>query len=175
MAWVTIGCSLAFMLIALIAGEIWYQCKLRGPMPIIEHESTMSKQEFDDAVAAGRKLVILDDHVLDIEQFIDQHPGGRFTMSHNIGRDVSKFFYGGYSLEGNMGRKPAEGYLHSTFAKMVANNLAIARYQPEVATARTVCRIRHDLSETVNLTTKTIVFESASGKPAPNWKRSYKD
>ena len=74
-----------------------------------------------------------------------------------------------------MGRKPAEGYLHSTFAKMVANNLAIARYQPEVATARTVCRIRHDLSETVNLTTKTIVFESASGKPAPNWKRSYKD
>ena len=47
----------------------------------------------------GQKLVILDDLILDIADFMPEHPGGFFSLNHNIGRDVSKFFYGGYSLE----------------------------------------------------------------------------
>jgi len=47
---------------------------------------------------------------------------------HNIGRDVSKFFYGGYSLEGNLGRAPARGHAHSTFARKIVSDLAIAHY-----------------------------------------------
>jgi cytochrome b involved in lipid metabolism len=42
---------------------------------------------------------VLDDMVLDISDFINTHPGGKFSLSHNIGKDISKFFYGGYSLE----------------------------------------------------------------------------
>jgi cytochrome b involved in lipid metabolism len=37
--------------------------------------------------------------VLDIETYMAEHPGGKFSIEHNIGRDISKFFYGGYSLE----------------------------------------------------------------------------
>ena len=37
--------------------------------------------------------------VLDVTQFLNIHPGGNFSLAQNIGRDVSKFFYGGYSLE----------------------------------------------------------------------------
>jgi cytochrome b involved in lipid metabolism len=50
-------------------------------------------------VSKGEKLVILDDMVLDMSSYAINHPGGNFTIEHNIGRDVSKFFYGGYSLE----------------------------------------------------------------------------
>lgn len=40
--------------------------------------------------------------VLDLTDYIDKHPGGRFSMEMNVGRDVSKYFYGGYAFE-NMG------------------------------------------------------------------------
>ena len=89
----------------------------------------MSRSEFDKAINRGRKLVIMDELVLDVEKFIDQHPGGRFVLTHNIGKDISKFFYGGYSLEDNLrGGSPANGFTHSTFARKVVNDLAIAHY-----------------------------------------------
>jgi cytochrome b involved in lipid metabolism len=76
----------------------------------------MSRKEFDDAISSGRKLVILDDLVLDVDPFISKHPGGRFVIEHNVGTDISKFFFGGYSLEGNIG-KQTPGYNHSPFAR----------------------------------------------------------
>lgn len=50
-------------------------------------------------VLKGSKFVILDDYVIDIGPFLGYHPGGKFVLEHNIGRDITKFFYGGYSLE----------------------------------------------------------------------------
>jgi cytochrome b involved in lipid metabolism len=50
--------------------------------------------------------VILDDLVIDVKDFQFQHPGGKFVIQQNIGRDISKFFYGGYSMEDNLGPKP---------------------------------------------------------------------
>lgn len=67
----------------------------------------MSSKEFNNLVEHGRKLVILDELVLDIEGFTNHHPGGKFVLFHNVGRDISKFFHGGYSLEGNLGQAPA--------------------------------------------------------------------
>lgn len=61
--------------------------------------TTMSMSVFNKRIAAGDKLVILDDLVLDVSQYISCHPGGKFLLEHNFGRDISKFFYGGYSLE----------------------------------------------------------------------------
>jgi cytochrome b involved in lipid metabolism len=37
--------------------------------------------------------------VLDVSRFMEEHPGGKFSLEHNIGRDISKFFYGAYQLE----------------------------------------------------------------------------
>ena len=86
----------------------------------------MSLRDFDEEIRQGRKLVILDEVVLDVGSFISHHPGGAFVIRHNIGRDISKFFHGGYSLDGNMGGQPAVGYKHSNYARMIVNSLIIA-------------------------------------------------
>mmetsp|Transcript_72594 Transcript_72594/g.100653 ORF Transcript_72594/g.100653 Transcript_72594/m.100653 type:complete len:85 (+) Transcript_72594:1222-1476(+) len=66
--------------------------------------------------------------VVDVGSFISHHPGGRFVLEHNLGTDISKFFYGGYVLEGNINvRNPPHGYLHSNYAREVVNKLAIAQ------------------------------------------------
>ena len=56
---------------------------------------------FEQRIRSGEKLVLLDDMVLDIGEFSYHHPGGQFLIDYNIGRDVSKFFYGSYALDGN--------------------------------------------------------------------------
>jgi cytochrome b involved in lipid metabolism len=63
----------------------------------------MSVQEFEAEVDAGRKLVIIDNLVLDISCFAAMHPGGKFALEQTIGRDISKYFYGGYSMLSNAG------------------------------------------------------------------------
>jgi cytochrome b involved in lipid metabolism len=61
--------------------------------------------------------------VLDVRKFKANHPGGEFAIKHNIGRDVSKFFYGGYALENFSGMSP---YFHSNIARRAVNSIAIA-------------------------------------------------
>ena len=84
----------------------------------------ISVQEYYKMLSAGCKLVLLDDLVLDVRSFMKSHPGGRFVLKHNIGRDVSKFFHGGHTLE-NINY--VSTHTHSAFAKKITNKLAIAR------------------------------------------------
>ena len=83
----------------------------------------MSVQEFSDRVKKGDKLVLLDDLVLDLGDYINNHPGGKFAMEANIGRDVSKYFYGGYSLE-NV--NPVKPHKHSNAARRLIDKYAIS-------------------------------------------------
>jgi len=92
-------------------------------------DTRMSTDQFNAAVQSGSKFVILDNMVVDVADFINHHPGGRFVLTHNIGRDISKFFYGGYNLEGNTGPNPSSGYTHSNYARMVVNKLVVARFE----------------------------------------------
>ena len=95
---------------------------------------------------------------------MQHHPGGRFALRHNIGRDISKFFYGGYSLEGNLERtKPPSGHVHSNLARMIVQDLVVAKYEPTIQVLNTVCRVKEDEIYTVNSMIKTFVFESLSG------------
>jgi len=41
----------------------------------------------------------LDDKVIDVESFFDNHPGGRHLLKSNIGRDITKFFFGAYEFK----------------------------------------------------------------------------
>ena len=75
-----------------------------------------------------RKFVIVDQFVVDCEHFAAKHPGGKFLIDHHIGRDVSKYFHGGYSLEGNMNGPPMQGHLHSNYAKKIVLNCTIAKF-----------------------------------------------
>jgi len=74
----------------------------------------------------GKKWVILDDLVVDVEKFALRHPGGQFAINQNIGRNISKYFYGGYSLEGNIGSQKS-GHLHTNYAKKIVIDIAIGR------------------------------------------------
>ena len=55
-------------------------------------------QQVDIEVEQGQKLVILDNLILNLNGYERQHPGGKFTLIKNLGRDISKFYYGGYAL-----------------------------------------------------------------------------
>jgi len=60
---------------------------------------SFSPQQIDSEVEKGRKLVVFDNLVLKYdEDYIHMHPGGKFNLLHNVGRDISKFFFGGYNL-----------------------------------------------------------------------------
>ena len=85
----------------------------------------MSLEEFNQRCASGEQLILLDNLVLKVDEFASAHPGGKFLIQHNAGRDISKFFFGGYSLE----NYSAKGHNHSNFARMIANDLAIANLQ----------------------------------------------
>jgi hypothetical protein len=75
-------------------------------------------------IARGDKLVILDDMVLDVRNFRWEHPGGQFLIDFHIGRDISKYFYGGYVLEHSTGMKPTN---HSNIARSIINGLIIGK------------------------------------------------
>lgn len=57
-------------------------------------------------ISAKRELVLIDNLVLDVHEFDGMHPGGKFVIQNNIGRDISKFFYGGYVMVNGVGNEP---------------------------------------------------------------------
>lgn len=73
--------------------------------------------------------MIVDNLVCDVKDFISHHPGGSFVLRNLLGTDVSKFFFGGYSLENN--KDKARGHTHSVYARMIVNDLAIAHYEKD--------------------------------------------
>ena len=59
------------MLIAVVVMEILMRCKERKEVDFVVPEASMGRAEFEKAISEGRKLVILDELVLDVEKFID--------------------------------------------------------------------------------------------------------
>jgi hypothetical protein len=97
--------------------------------------------------------VILDDRVLDMSKFPLYHPGGNFVLTHDIGRDISKFFYGGYILENYNRSKP---HTHTNIARIVVNRLSIA-YMNGPANIYTV---RVAKKEAINSFTATFTLQT---------------
>ena len=64
-------------------------------------------EQIDKEVKEDKKpLVVFDNLVLDIDGYERIHPGGKFVLTHNYGRDISKFFFGGYNLVQVPGLRP---------------------------------------------------------------------
>ena len=118
--------------------------------------------------------MILDDLVLDVNEFYIVHPGGKFVIEHCVGTDIAKFFYGGYSLEDNMLPTPAFGFRHSNYARVIANDLAIGRFDCSIdGSAVSLCRLRDDLDNKVNNLTRSFVLETLDRLPRKNYKTYY--
>jgi cytochrome b involved in lipid metabolism len=101
----------------------------------------ITADEFNIQAKGGKRLMVLNDMVLDATKFVDYHPGGKFVININAGRDISKFFFGGYCLEGNDAGKPVPGYNHSNYAKMIAVSLCVGVYEPETIVVTAECRV----------------------------------
>ena len=71
--------------------------------------------------------------------------------------------------------KPASGYKHSYYAKIIVSDIAIAVYEPDTEVSTVECQVRQDLSRNVNASTKTIVFESIDQTAQTNWKSYFRD
>ena len=121
---------------------------------------------------AGRKLVIVDDLVVDVGEYILHHPGGKFVLEHCIGQDISKFFFGGFALEDNANPK-TKGYHHSYSAYMIVNELTIAYFEGDIPCS--VVEVINDKSRMyfVNQDTRTITLKSANR--CANLKHHYSD
>lgn len=104
--------------------EIWVRIYRSKEVPYEKPSKTLSRQEFDQRVLQGESLVILDDLILDVGEYLFEHPGGSFLLEHLIGQDVSKYFYGGYALEASRGDKP---WFHSNVSRVIVNSLIVAR------------------------------------------------
>jgi hypothetical protein len=131
--------------------EICFQVYKRKEQPFKEVQERISRQEFDEMIARGEKLVLLDDMVLDVRKFRSEHPGGQFLIDFHIGRDVSKFFYGGYVLENQSGMSP---YTHSNVARAIVNTMIVGKLNQACETF--VGQITHDYN--VNSSTKVFTF-----------------
>ena len=122
---VSIGAFGLFFLIV-VALEIYHRLyRLRREVNYLDPNNAISREEFDRRVhTGGEQLVILDDLVLDVRKFKSEHPGGQFLLDFHVGRDIGKYFYGGYVLENGTGLKPCR---HSNVARMIVNDLAVAK------------------------------------------------
>ena len=108
--------------------EIIYRINKYQDADFAPPKKVIDEETFERWVKAGEKLVLLDDMVLDIGAFAYHHPGGAFLLEYNVGRDISKFFYGSYALDGNNSKpgQPNERHAHSNIARKWANKLAVA-------------------------------------------------
>ena len=88
---------------------------------------------------------MLDDLVLDVSKFKREHPGGRFLIEYNRGRDISKFFYGGYVLETGNGQGP---FAHSNVARVIVNGLIVARIDAKASTFNAKIKATHNINST---------------------------
>ena len=66
----------------------------------------LTPEQVDERVGKGEQLVIFDNLVLNLNGYERVHPGGKFNLIHNLGRDISKFFFGGYNLVQVQGKRP---------------------------------------------------------------------
>ncbi len=92
-------------------------------------------------------------------------------IRHNIGIDISKYFYGGYSLEDNLGGRPAEGWNHSGIAKDIVNDLIVAKYEVDIPTAILTCQLVD--RKAVNSLTSVISLRAING--TKHFKSYYED
>lgn len=63
-----------------------------------------------------------------MSKWAHQHPGGAFLIEYTAGRDISKFFYGGYALDGNTNdpKLPNNRHAHTNVARKIALRHVVA-------------------------------------------------
>jgi len=98
------------------------------------------------------------------------HPGGKFNLVHNYGRDISKFFFGGYSLVNIPNKRP---YAHSQSALDIVESLVIGVIKGQELVNDELFRMTN--KNMVNKDAATFTFTSVDNEPVTNLKQWYSD
>jgi hypothetical protein len=123
-------------------------------------------------VKAGKNLVTIDNLVLDLGSFAIIHPGGKFALQRSVGRDISKYFYGGFYILGENGSQ--EPHRHSLKAFGIAKRMVVARLAgQDFASEVTVARIAKKIKD--NQTTDTFCFETLDRSPDLKFSKFFED
>lgn len=133
---------------------------------------SMSRAEFDRGIKSGNKYMILDDLVLDVSEFINQHPGGKFVIRHNVGTDISKFFFGGYCLEDN-DKAGIQGHRHSNQARLIVNDLAIAKFENDIQPA--CVEVKHSIHKSKDIASGVRCVNLVAESVKLNFRNFYED
>ena len=83
-------------------------------------KNRMTPAEIEEAVAEGDSLCICDNLVLRTDGYERIHPGGKFVITKNFGRDIAKFYYGNYGLT-----RLFTLHTHSGQANQILHNMII--------------------------------------------------
>ena len=89
---------------------------------------------------------------------------------HNFGRDISKFFYGGYNLVNVKGKQP---HHHSQPALDIVKSMIVGVLKGQEQVADHPFHITDKVQ--INENTATFTFTTASGQPIHNLKNWYND
>lgn len=107
-------------------------------------------------VENGQQVVLLDDLIIDIKNYTLNHPGGKKVLTANIGRDISKFFYGGYQYENFKGKNDI--HTHSAEARALCQEMVIGVLEKNYASEFSAKLSQ--VSEQVGTATNTFIFKS---------------
>ena len=78
--------------------------------------------EIENAVESGDSLIVCDNLVLRTGGYEKIHPGGKFVITKNMGRDIAKFYYGNYALTSG---KLTKIYTHSARANKILYSMIV--------------------------------------------------
>lgn len=118
----------------------------------------------------GKQLVVFDNLVLDLNGYERFHPGGKFNLTHNYGRDVSKFFFGGYKLVNVKNEGP---YTHSQAALDIVKSLVVGVIKGQEPVQDELFKISKRTPVTNG--TETFTFSTIDGEQVHNLKHWYND
>ena len=131
---------------------------------------TYTPQMVDKNAAEGRELVVFDNLVLDLNGYHRMHPGGKFNLTHNYGRDITKFFIGGYQMVNKQGKWP---HTHSKFALDIVKSLVVGVLDGQTLVREELFRLTS--KSPVNQGTATFTFTTVDNEPVVNCKNWYGD
>lgn len=166
--------NFAVSIFVTILSEVLYRRWLKTNRAVLEtpKKNFLPEMTYDEIMHQvynkDRNLVILDNLVLNFGEFHHYHPGGRFMLMKNRGRDISKFFYGGYRLVNDKDDMNIP-HTHSPTATKVAQEMVIAFLKDQKDVKETIAVISSKIR--IASSTQIMVLEELTGETCKFFKR----
>lgn len=134
--------------------------------------NSITVDEFKIMVTGGKQnIVLIENNVIDLKEWEQYHPGGKFVLQKNLGRDITKYWYGGYQMVEHWRNKK---HKHSYMATQIANSLIVAQLEGQLH----MSPVLSSITETIEINPQVNCFKLTAcdgQKTVDNWKHWYSD